>query len=179
MADAQGSAPCERKLLGVQVPSLAPNFHERPPLAARLIRGTIQLGDGIAEVESLLPVCSGPWHLATSASLPPIADAISASERPHCCCSFTTLQSTWSLDIELQPEIPPASSNVPNAAAIPSFRNASLIDIPLASRIQYIPISPKHAHDIIKRSDFTSCVTAAVDWRGSPRLRGGGQDNMI
>ena len=30
MADAQGSGPCERKLVGVQVPSLAPNLHERP-----------------------------------------------------------------------------------------------------------------------------------------------------
>src|SRR5208282_746891 len=85
--------------------------------------------EGIESFELLLPEFSGPWHAATSLTLPPMADAISASERPDSVCNFTTLQSTWSVEIELHPDIPPARSNAPSAAAIPNLLNASAIEI--------------------------------------------------
>src|ERR1700689_662691 len=80
-----------------------------------------------------------PYTLALARESGGMADAISASERPDCCCSFTTLQSTWSVDIELHPEIPPARSNVPSAAAIPSLRKASAMKYPLRGRIHPVP----------------------------------------
>src|ERR1700689_4483539 len=91
-----------------------------------------------------------PYTLALARESGGMADAISASERPDCCCSFTTLQSTWSVDIELHPEIPPARTNVPSVAAIPSLRKASVMKKSPprsnASRPQC-----EHAHDIIMR----------------------------
>src|SRR5208282_542940 len=141
MADAQGSGPCERKLVGVQVPSLAPIHFSLAPLGPT----AAQLGEGMESPEVLLPLVSGPWHFATSSTLAPTADAISASERPDSVCNFTMLQSTRSADSEQQRSKCACHTQLAKRVNHRKF----------SSGVEFYPKS-EHAHDIINRRAFTS-----------------------
>jgi hypothetical protein len=66
------------------------------------------------------------------------------------------LQSTWSVDNELQPDTP-AKIKVPSTAAIPSLRKASTMNYP--SGVEYLSLNPS-----MRTILLTDRYLQAPDW---------------